>query len=282
MTGCGIPGPAQPEAQPPNPQPSGVDPDVLAAWKTFPVTRQPRPIVLIGSLPWVSFGTGYGKLATYSGNFALATTLPEPTTDTADVALPDGVTRLALTPARQAYDALIHHPDLRHPSAGTAAGTPLMITRVALGEATFRTDRGDIELPAWRFSTADDSATMAWPALTPSAFWSPGAARQGVGAYPPTFHTGSAHGRTVTVTFNLPADPCPGEPVYRYDPVAVESSTAVAVGLRAVQVSAGTPGRFSGCVQDAMLRTTSRTLTLAQPLGDRVLVGDTGDPVSVA
>jgi hypothetical protein len=82
----------------------------------------------------------------------------------------------------------------------------------------------------------------------------------------------------------LPAPPegaCPGDPYLRYVPEAVESTTAVAVGVRSEVASVAPGPRRDDCAYAAMARFAEYRLRLAAPLGDRLLVDSEGGVIPV-
>jgi hypothetical protein len=254
-----------------------VDPAVLDAWRDFPVGRAPRPILLLGQpLRETGYHTGDAKLAVNTGRFELAATLPADQPATVNVTLPDGEFPLPIIPAAQAYDGV--RGTGKPGNAPDANPKPLRITRVELGTASYDTDRGKLNLPAWLFHAPDSFEPLAWPAPRPEAFW-----RLGDLTYPSTDARLAADGVTLTVTMAAPhPQACPGDPIYRHIPVVVESKTAVAVGLRREVVTVEPGPRRTDCMYDAMLRTQPYTFGLAVPLGNRVLVTSEGVPASVS
>jgi hypothetical protein len=210
--------------------PSGVDARVLDRWQAFPVTRRPRPLVLLDEALH-GFDSDAAKLAALSGNVVLATTAPGVTD--AVVRLPDGPARLRLLGAQPALTAGARGTRPAEPSAA-----PLPITRAVLGTESFGTDRGRVDLPAWLFTVASGPGQIACLALPDSAFWRPGTSGMTAGltaaltAGPPTALTATASGRVIAALFDAPPDACPSEPTYRYEATYATSATAVAVALR--------------------------------------------------
>jgi hypothetical protein len=263
---------------PPGPGQSGVDPAILEAWRDFPVTRTPRPILLLGApLRETGYHTGDAKLAVATGRYKLATTLPSTQPATSTATLPDGTFPLPIITAAQAYESL--RGSGNPANAPDANPAPLLITRVELGMVPFPTDRGALDLPAWLFHAPESFEPLAWPAPHPDAFWHLGDL---------TFAGDTSDGRlaadTITLTVSMPAPnpgACPGDPIYRHHPVVLEESTAVAVGVRREIVSIAPGPRRDDCGYDLMLRVQPYTVTLAAPLGKRVLVSNSGEPVAV-
>lgn len=255
----------------------GVEPGVLLAWAEFPVDRKPRPIVLLGQ-PVLESGyhTDDGKIAVATGRLQLDAALPVgPAAIT--TTLPDGVYELPSVSAEQAYEQLraLGSPK----NAPDASPAPLRITKVSLGTASFRTDRGALTLPAWLFEAPDSFEPLAVPALAASAFWTYGEIGYPSFSGPTTL---SADGLTLTVQLPAPhPTACPGDPLLRYVAEVVESGSAVAVGVRSEVISIQPGARRDDCGYDLMLRTAQYEVKLAAPLGNRVLLGPGGGPVPV-
>lgn len=242
----------------------------LARFADFPVDRKPRPILLLGGrVQEYGYTSGDAKIAMSQGKLKLQAELPD-SPATVSAVLADGTFELPAITSRQAYDMLVAVGDPA--SAPDADPPPLVVTKVALGTAEFRTDRGPRLLPAWLFTAPESIQPLTVAALADTAFW-PVESTDGV--------MGSAglaaDGLTLTVRLATPPPPCPGEPTHEYAAEAVETAKAAAVVLRIVATSpAATPGS-GGCVRDAMLRTAEYTVRLAQPLGNRVLLRASGD-----
>ncbi|MFD0598719.1 hypothetical protein ACFQZ4_45830 [Catellatospora coxensis] len=249
------------------------DPAVLQQCADFPVERAPRPIVLMGDsrIRVQGFTTDNAKIALMQGKLALETTLPAGPS-TVEVNLTDGTFTLPAISAEQAYDVIVAAGD---PGAvSDVSPAPLRITKIALGTAEFRTDRGRLTLPAWLFTAAESTQPLAVPMLAEAAFWRPGEPNLGE----PGAASIAADGMTLTVQLMKTPDPCPGMPTEQFEAEVAESTTAVAIGLRLVESSpAATPGRRQGgCLDDLVYRTQPYTVRLARPLGNRVLVGRDG------
>ncbi len=250
------------------------DPAVLQQWADFPVQRTPRPIVVLGDtrIRVKGFSTDNAKIALMQGKLALETALPEGP-ETVEAKLTDGTFTLPAISARQAYDVIVAAGD-----PGAAADVdpaPLRITKVAAGTAEFRTDRGELTLPAWLFTAVETTQPLAVPMLAESAFW-----RLDVPNYGGGGASIAADGVTLTVHMMKTPEPCPGMPTERFEAEVAESATAVTVGMRLVESSpAAAPGRRGECVDDLVHRTQPYTIRLAQPLGNRVLVGSDGAAV---
>ncbi|WP_144118604.1 hypothetical protein [Catellatospora sichuanensis] len=243
----------------------------LARFADFPVDRVPRPIVLLEDrVKEYGYTSGDAKIAMSQGRLTLQAALPDGPA-TVRVALPDGTVEVPAISARQAYDMLVAVGDPA--SAPDASPSPLLVTKVALGEAEFRTDRGPRVLPAWLFTAPESMQPLAVAAPSDTAFW-------------PVEHADAVmdaeglatDGVTLTLRLATPPEPCSGQPVHEYAAEAVESAKAVAVRLKIVATSpAASPGGSGDCVRDLMLRTAEYTVRLARPLGNRVLLRASGD-----
>jgi hypothetical protein len=249
---------------PPGGAQHGEDPTAgLRKWADFPVTATPRPLVLVGPQvidPAGGFRSGEDKEA--YGNGAI-----------------DFPASWAMAPAEAGGYKIVSAGLAARPLApaakvGGSAPGRLRVTAVRLGTARFTTDRGELSLPAWLFSfdrVADPATVLA---IDPSErFTSPtgGAASPGAGAAKM-----SADGRTLTVSY-IGGQPGTGGCAGDQTAAAVETRTAVAVVFTPVP----TPPDPSGyaCPAIGVIRTT--TVTLARPLGPRVLITPAGDPYPV-
>ncbi|HEU5472201.1 MAG TPA: hypothetical protein VFV67_16225 [Actinophytocola sp.] len=239
----------------------GLDP-----WSSFPVDQVPRPLVLTLRSPVLDgYTSGEAKMAGEVGNYEMTGPFPDaPPTVTAQ--LPDGPVEFRTLPAEGALAAM---RETGTPSPEPT--TPIRIQRAELGTAPFRTDRGELVLPAWRFHSTDTLSPMAWPALPEEAFFAHDK------PYP--VHAGPARlgaDGTLTVTLPAPSPPCPGEEPTRTEPLATETDTAVEVTVRFHPPASG-----GFCEQVAMLRMAEYRFRLAKPLGNRVLVDEKGSPIAV-
>ncbi|MEV6526919.1 hypothetical protein AB0M43_33810 [Longispora sp. NPDC051575] len=254
------------------PQTYAITEQALPAWAAFPVDRAPRPVVLLhpsedpdtigGSDP-----TGNAKTAALTGKLVLAAGLPR-----GPVSTPEGV------PLLSAADAWAAVSRPRPEKAPGSTPTALTVTAVTLGTTKVDTDRGPRDLPAWIFTT--DSVALAWPALAKSEIWAPEKTPT-VGS---SVGTAKVSGSTVTVSLPKARQGCPGSKVFRYEPEVRESATSVAVGLRTVVTDEVVPGAppKEPCAHDMMLVMEEYQVTLANPLGARVLVDNLGWPIAVA
>jgi hypothetical protein len=134
-------------------------------------------------------------------------------------------------------------------------------------------------LPAWRLHTPDELGPAVVLAVARDALWQPGTPA-GVGPPATARAVLAGTGRTLTVSLLEPVPGCPGEVIYRYRPVVRESATAVAVGTEA-EATGAVPGTPGACPLDLRVRLVPYPVTLAAPLGARVLVDGHGSPVPV-
>ena len=270
-TDGGVAGPAQSGS---GYVPLQVDPGVLDDWRDFAVDQVPRPIVLLGEVARVEgFTTGEAKEAAGQSRFEFTGPLPAGPA-TATVTLPDGPADLPLIDAATALAALRTPAEPVPPSMVVP---PLRITEVVAGTAEFATDRGPLTLPAWLFHVVDGLGPIAWPAVRPDEFW-----KLGQLGYPVVSGSAPGGGPALTVVMGAaPTDHCPGEPIVEYKAVAVESATAVVVGLESRLVGTA-PGRPDPtCAHDLVYRTTSYQVTLAAPVDRRVVLDTEGNPVPI-
>ncbi|OKI36824.1 hypothetical protein A6A25_20170 [Saccharothrix sp. CB00851] len=213
--------------------PAGVD---------FPVTAVPRPIVLFQprllTVEWM--GLEEEKLA---AGYRFTGVEP-PTPGPASVVLPDGPATLPLISVRDAVAGL--------------PGGELELVSAELGTAEFNTDRGRLELPAWRFRSVYGSV-YAWPAVTPDAFWKRGEEING------SHHARTSDGVRLEVELGAPPAPCQGDPPSTKEPVVTETETSVVIGVRTV-------GTVGNCARAAIYRSQYYPVTLSKPLGARVVV----------
>lgn len=149
------------------------------------------------------------------------------------------------------------------------SGRPLIVTTATAGSAEFLTDRGWQQLPAWQVRARDvpDPIWVLDPVILQRT-WQPAATD--VPRWRGTTARQSADGRTVSITFGgLPHD------IADYpDAEGLESGNAIAILPIA---------HYHGPRKTSIMGGQSRevTVTLAQPLGSRVLLDEKGAPVEV-
>lgn len=224
-------------------------------WGGFPVHRKPRPIVLLHGMP--AFRRRHGKPTDVKP--PTLPTDPPPIGPTAEVRLWDGMAVLPTIDARTALTAM----------AAKTAVPPLRITRVDFGAAQFDTDRGQLTLPAWLFYPENTADPLMWPALDPKVFWHFDKTQ---GDEPSGSRVTKVDGLKLTVLLPFPNEPCQGKPAPQYHGEARESDTSVMV--------AAIPEHATGCAPDSSTLAPF-DVTLARPLGNRVLVDGAGRPIPV-
>jgi hypothetical protein len=238
----------------------------LGAWTTFPADRNPRPILMLDTPPvYPGFSSGGGKIAAYCGKFKLAF---EPTTTApklASATWPDGTAAtFAAISAADAYAAMVSSPP-QITSIDCASAQPLEVSAARLGSSRFRTDRGTAPMSAWLFTVTGSIGDVAYPAIAPSAFWNRKTAMV-------SFNEGGSVSRDgLTVNYGFTGGECDAG----YKSAVAESTSAVAVVVVAIPKG----GAYQACSAVGILRTI--TITLASPLGGRVLIDGSGAVESV-
>ncbi|TKK85593.1 hypothetical protein FDA94_24675 [Herbidospora galbida] len=230
--------------------PKAPGPKVADLWRDFPVTSAlDRPLIVLDPLPL----TDEAARGRAPAEASLPGTAP-PSRQLTVQGLPRYVT---LTSPQDALTALRSHL--------TTGGPEARIAATELTESAFTTDRGPIELPAWRFRLAE-GGTLTWPALTASHFWRLGS------IIPSTLVNDlSVDGQRLTATFTVSwGMPCPGTPEPQIVPTVVEFPSFVQIGLRVSSTETG------DCDQRVAVPLRKATLSLKEPLGNRVVVDFTG------
>jgi hypothetical protein len=230
----------------------------LKLWSGFPAARDPRPVVLIsqGSVldPKTGFPTGDAKLAYLQGHFVLRVTLPK---------TPSQFHGRPVISARRALKLLSSNSGPGPPTS------PLEITHVKLGWASFSTERGLRTLPAWAFSLVGVKDPTYVLALTGSGVFTPPATKQLMasevgGGYEEDHAAVSRNGRVIRLTFvGGPAGHRPCDISYAAGSLA--DSHAVAFWLTEHPVRT-----HVACIALGYNRTV--TIHLDKPLGARVLI----------
>jgi len=256
-------------AVPGTPTPTGPGSPATDLWRPFPVTADPRPIVMAGPSilePADAYPSADAKTAFYNGSFVLRADLPSG---------PDSENGFPLVSAESALHSLRASGASQGPAAPGTAQPPLEIVGVRLGEAEFGTDRGYRTLPAWLFQLGG----MASPAAV-LAVASPALYRPPVAGYSTVGHVeagGAAGSRTFVLHFvgaQSGTGPCSAD----YVADVVEAPWAVSVAVQK-EPSAGPTGPVA-CYTVGYTR--QLLVTLDQPLGNRVLVDDKGELLPVA
>ena len=256
----------------------------LASWDRFPAARQPRPVLLNPnqSLPETpkGFRTGTAKMGVLCSRVELPASGLPPAPATAVVRWPDGsaVQYPAASLERVFGWVSARGPAIANPDCPQRAALP--VTGVRLGTAGFRTDRGTAQMTSWLLSTPDGRDELAYPALDPSQFFVV-APPQGPGGRV-GYGTLSRDGRSLSVAVELRAgNAC--APEERFGGLRVaESASAVLVTARVTTAPNTTrPPKDAVCSLALVMREHKVAVPLAQPLGARVLVDETGQQVTV-
>jgi hypothetical protein len=244
----------------------------LVPWRSFPATQVPRPIILFWDVRPTGGGytSGDGKIAGFCNKYTLSAALPGQVPAHAVATWPDG-TSATYSPisASSAFFAMSHAPTAMQ-SQDCARVAPLDITGVRFGTAEIATDRGTATMSAWLFTAAGVMGDLPYPALPQSAFWNGSLTGLSLGEGA----TVSPDGHTLTFRFTgapATAGPCGAD----YSGAVAESSSAVAVAVLAIpHESSGGP---VACLAIGAMRTV--TVSLAAPLGGRVVLNASGDAV---
>jgi hypothetical protein len=225
--------------------------EALTAWDDFPVDAAHRPIVVLQDTVGPSgFHTDEGKIAFMSGNWSPPDSLPSS---------PDEVDGYPVISAQEALDRL---RTADGNGGGKPEGTAMTVQDMRLGKVEVRTDRGPMTLPAWRVMFSDSLGPNWVPAVAPPATfrhagysYREAGATTGNGSRELTIHTAVSDG----------SGPCGGT-------VSVETvESAHAVAYRLIVTPNPRGNDLVGCAYDAG-GGQDVTVTLAAPLGNRVLV----------
>jgi hypothetical protein len=248
--------------------PVGASPlsQALAGWASFPVNATPRPLVLVGPSiddPAGGFTTGDLKLAYIQGAITSPASTPSG---------PSTSQGFHLITAADAFHKLTTPVGQVKPPVSVP---PLVTTAVRLGSATFQTDRGTRQLPAWTFSFDKVAKPAAVLAVIPRSTLSPKAVSTASSGIP--FIQGAElnhDGAILTVNFvgaQAGTGPCTADYSLQVD----ESATAVAV-----QVDTHPHGEGANCTAVGYDR--QATTTLRAPVGPRIVADATsGQAVAV-
>src|SRR2546426_4551132 len=242
-------------------------PAALALWKDFPAGQEPRPIVWLGNAsPLNGFSTPEAWESAACGFFTLNAPFPTDYSTYSVVTGPDHESGSYLTiPAGEALWALSRGKGQTGSGSGCGTTAPLVISAVRLGSFAFDTDRGKLDIPAWLFTATGASGDLAYPAIAPTAFSNPG---MSTNSFTQTVAVG-ADGRSLTYRFRDQPGACEGT----YKGYVAESSSAVALWIHDISAHGET------CMASKQEHVV--TVTLANPLGGRVVVSDSGFAVTV-
>jgi hypothetical protein len=225
----------------------------LARWAEFPVDADPRPLVLVGPSiqPREGFTKGGAKLAFLEGRIAVGGDVPESVLEA------------------------IRRRGADHVNATPHVHEDLVLIGAERSSATFRTDRGLAELPAWRVTGPEVRAGIYVldPEIT-ERFWTPAPVEPSSGRQPPHMHIDASVGEddcTLIVRFvGGPPD------VAEYDSVVFEDDRAVLVLPRERPRAA--PAQI---VHTMMGYRREVEVRLQSPLEARVVVDLRGDALTV-
>jgi hypothetical protein len=267
LAACG----AAPQADTSPPTPPA---ERLAAWKDFPAGAEPRPIVWFWmDNPGLGYAENDSKVAAVCARYQLASGVQLPALPkTAFATWKSGVR----TPyaAISAADALagLRRPSGDQPNPECASVPPLVITAARLGDAGMVTDRGTATVSAYLFTATGATGEFSYPALDPSAYWRHGATlNMGNGGVQGARI--SVDGLRLTVAF-IGAETS-GDCGASYVASAAESQAAVAVAIKVIPINT------SSAICDAVGHQRTVSVTLAAPLGGRVLLDQQGNVLAV-
>lgn len=228
----------------------------LRRWESFPISQQPRPLVMSGPLTRFErgFRSGEAKLAFHYGDIELAVPLPAGLLDVLRANAPNQV------PGQKRWSR------------------PLLITQASPASAEFATDRGRRKFPAWRLGGPEvDGAFWALDPAIAATRWQPPEPA------PPKPFDGEPHRgasavierdeRTLHFTFGG------GPPAFFEYPSAEVIETAQGVVVLPVERYVGPPGP-GVLALPGFCRTV--TVSLARSLRERVIVDFDASPVPVA
>ncbi|MFI6180899.1 MULTISPECIES: hypothetical protein [unclassified Nonomuraea] len=222
----------------------------------------PQGWARVGDIPaWVN-------RSAHNGVWRLDVELPTDTPPSADVRWPDGkVSRVPLVSASRAYAEFGRPAPFIEDECPAEGCRPLRVVGVRLGRVPVETSRGTVRVPAWVFSVEGVEQKKVHVAVDPSAVTArpervPGKVEE-VLAY--DLVAGESQGLLLRYGYGA-CETVHGVRVYETDQVVV------------VDVDEGSARVVQVC--PAMLKTATTTVTLARPLGNRlVLDSEAGLPV---
>jgi hypothetical protein len=244
-------------------QPDGAELDsALTAWAGFPVGSSPRPIVLTGGSvldPEYGFPDDTSKIAYGNGEINAPASWPQS---------PGSSMGFTIIGAPVAFKTLTT------PNGVIGTPPPLSTSGVQLGSATFLTDRGNRDLPAWLFSLSGVQNPAKVLAVSPSEVYSAPVVNEGSDLADLSATIG-VDDRTMVVSFpGAPAGtgPCTSD----YTLSIAESKQAVAVAVVAH------PHQAAGQNCTSVGYQRNATAELPSPLQARVVVdAASSGPVTV-
>lgn len=244
----------------------------LAGWASFPADHDPRPVVLvINTSQPRGFSTNEGKIAANCRKFTVGIVLSKAVPFAANVRWSTGVSGIYPSiSAATAMAAMTRGVPKSDPNC--ASVSPLRVTGARFAPSELITDRGAAQVDSWLFSMRGMDGEMAYPALTAGSMWNFDMTK----STPENGSTVSVDGRTLAYSFfGAPSSsgPCGAD----YRGVVAESQAAVAIAVQTI--SHAPPGQPIAC--DQMAASRSVTVTLASPLGGRVVLDDSGNAMPV-
>ncbi|MFB9721950.1 hypothetical protein [Planobispora longispora] len=206
------------------------------------------------------------RVAEHNGVWKLGIELPGGPPASGEVRWPDGsALTVPLISAATAYAEVSKPPDLVEEECPAEGCTPLRLVGAELGELPLRTSRGTIQVPAWHFTAEGVEGRFSRVAVDPSAISPRPVARKGEFEEVTAFEPVPARPRDLLLHYGHGScDRIHGVRAYETSDVVV------------VDVDEETGD--GGC--NAMLRLARITVTLDEPLGNRLLLDSgTGLPV---
>ncbi|MEU9105483.1 hypothetical protein AB0D54_14095 [Streptomyces xanthophaeus] len=243
---------------------------VAAAWEGSAAVRQWRegfhPLDAEDWQPPGGFRSGEDKVAYLARNFLLRAELPAGPAPVTPIRWADGSTlTLPLQDAAEAYEEVDQEPDRDH---------ALTVTAVRFGETSAPTSRGPAVVPAWLFTVEGYDTPLARIAVRPQELPEPPVLpedRTDPAVAPLTGHSAPLPDATA---FTVTAGHGSCDAGAAVD-VLEGADTVVLAGRILVRTDLD-----PGAACDAMLRAQHVQVTLARPLGDRLVVdAATGAPL---
>lgn len=247
-------------------------------WSRFPVTVKPRPIVLVGpdvDGPASGFPDGDSKLAFINGQVRATVSLPS--------APAGGMAGYPVESATAAATRLTGGP-----RDGVQTSRELSVVAAQLVTHPFATDRGRVGLPAWQLRLEGISDAVFVLAVTPTVRF-PAVVQEGMASGGDVLL--GADGRSITVRFtarHVSTSPC--DVGFTSTMTVAEHQTAVTLAIKiandppapgAEAVSCPAIGIAPPVGPPAAGAPDTRTIRLAAPLGERVVVDGDGRPFVV-
>lgn len=240
-----------------SPTPTTGQADLLIAalekWKDFPVDADPRPLIILRETSGGGFETSEAKDAYGEGDWSTPKELPR---------TPKAFGGYPVIGAAAALDVL------RGEEGGAKKeGDGIEIEHVRLTTSEFATDRGTLELPAWRVDFDGGTLPFFVVAVADSARYVPEAKA-------PFYSYGGVTGTESDTELMLSHggaadDPSPCGADYRVETAESDKAVAFRVVTVARPGAALAPDR---AICTDMLHSRSTPLKLQEPLGKRVLL----------